>query len=133
MTSLPPPPFALTVRAAGPRTLRFLVSGALDHQSAGELTGGAERVLARRPALTDLRLDFGRLTLCDSMGLSALLMVHRRAAEAGTRLHLDRRPFFLERLLVLTCTLDHLTAPPARQHRQAQAPQGSVTGETGEG
>ncbi|MEU4131325.1 STAS domain-containing protein [Streptomyces wuyuanensis] len=117
MTSLPQLPFALTARATGPRTFRLLVSGALDHQSAGELTSGAERLLARRPAPADLHLDFGRLTLCDSMGLSALLMIHRCAAEAGTRLHLDRRPFFLERLLVLTCTLDHLTAPPASGHR----------------
>ncbi|WP_432072576.1 STAS domain-containing protein [Streptomyces wuyuanensis] len=120
MTSHPHLPFALTARATGPRAFRLLVSGALDHQSADELTSGTERLLARRPAPTDLHLDFGRLTLCDSMGLSALLMIHRRAAEAGARLHLDRRPFFLDRLLALTCTLDHLTAPPASERRQAR-------------
>ncbi|MGE6732696.1 STAS domain-containing protein, partial [Streptomyces sp. NPDC059900] len=48
-----------------------------------------------------------------SMGLSILLMIHRRTTAAGVRLHLDDRPAKLNRLLTLTGTLDHFTAPAA--------------------
>ncbi|MFF2808321.1 STAS domain-containing protein [Streptomyces sp. NPDC058000] len=60
-----------------------------------------------------LHVDCGGLVLCDSMGLSALLMVHRRTSTLGVRLHLEERPPALDRPLTVTGTPEHLTAPPA--------------------
>ncbi|GGY99604.1 STAS domain-containing protein [Streptomyces poonensis] len=105
----PPFEFSLIVTAAAD-VLTVEVAGELDHQTSDALVrtvvghlspGGA--------AFRRVRLDFGRLTWIDSMGLSALLAVHRHAGAVGVTLHLDSRPGFLERLLTLTGTLDHLT------------------------
>ncbi|MFC8700318.1 STAS domain-containing protein [Streptomyces parvus] len=93
-------------------SVRIELHGDLDHDNADLLVQEATDRLAARPALTDLHLRCARLGAVDSMGLSALLMIARRTAEAGVRLHLDDRPARLERLLSLTGTLGHLTAPP---------------------
>ncbi|MFE9808928.1 hypothetical protein [Streptomyces sp. NPDC005548] len=61
--------------------------------------------------LLDPRLVFAGLSGIDSMGLSVPLMIRRRTDAARVRLHLDERPPQLERLLEITGTLDHLTAP----------------------
>lgn len=58
-----------------------------------------------------LRIDMAELTFVDSMGLAALLTVRRCADAQGVALRLDHRPVCLDRLLELTGTLDHLTAP----------------------
>ncbi|MEV5581266.1 STAS domain-containing protein [Streptomyces parvus] len=93
-------------------SVRIELHGDLDHDNADLLVQEATGRLAARPALTDLHLRCARLGAVDSMGLCALLMIARRTAEAGVRLHLDDRPARLERLLNLTGTLGHLTAPP---------------------
>ncbi|ACU38745.1 anti-sigma-factor antagonist [Actinosynnema mirum DSM 43827] len=63
--------------------------------------------------VTDVRIDFACLELCDSYGLATLLMIHRRVVQAGARLHLENRPTTLERLMRRTNTLGHLTSTPA--------------------
>ncbi|MGW6578234.1 STAS domain-containing protein [Streptomyces globisporus] len=93
-------------------SVRIELHGDLDYDNADLLVQEATARLAARPALTDLHLRCAELGAVDSMGLCALLMIARRATEAGVRLHLDDRPARLERLLSLTGTLGHLTAPP---------------------
>ncbi|AJE83758.1 MULTISPECIES: STAS domain-containing protein [Streptomyces] len=109
MTSLPTPAFALRSHTEGPRHVRLSVTGELDYETADELLAEARGLLAGHPELTTLRLDFASLDSCDSMGLSALLMVHRECTAARVRLHLDERPPAFERLLRVTGTLAHLT------------------------
>ncbi|RPK81558.1 MULTISPECIES: STAS domain-containing protein [Streptomyces] len=99
-------------------SVRIELHGDLDHDNADLLVQEAVAQLTARPALTDLYLGCADLGAVDSMGLCALLMISRRTTEAGVRMHLDDRPARLDRLLTLTGTLDHLTAPP---------PAGSVT------
>ncbi|MEU5208999.1 STAS domain-containing protein [Streptomyces sp. NPDC020742] len=96
-----------------PGTAHLHVVGDLDYDTADDLLDLAVRQLSVQPALRDLHLDCARLTVCDSSGLSALLAIRRRTGAAGIRLHLDHRPRILERLLTVTGTLAHLTAPPA--------------------
>ncbi|MFF0304015.1 STAS domain-containing protein [Streptomyces sp. NPDC004562] len=80
------------------------ITGDLDWDSADDLAEAARTLLRADPAPRRLHLDCARLTLCDSLGLASLLMVHRACAEAGVSLHLDNRPALLRRLLDLTGT-----------------------------
>ncbi|MEU2494940.1 STAS domain-containing protein [Streptomyces sp. NPDC007883] len=97
------------------------IDGDLDWESADDLTEAARACLeAERPPRL-LRLDCTKLNVCDSMGLAALLMVHRLATAAGARLRLDHRPQALERLLELTGTLCHFTGADAGE-AAAQVP-----------
>ncbi|MFE0037525.1 STAS domain-containing protein [Streptomyces sp. NPDC059015] len=109
MTAFPGRTFELEVTPADSGEVCLRIHGDLDWDSADDLTEAARLCLevGRTPRL--LRLDCGKVTQCDSMGLAALLMIHRLAAAAGTALRLDHRPEALERLLELTGTLDHLT------------------------
>ncbi|MFE6286061.1 STAS domain-containing protein [Streptomyces sp. NPDC057877] len=85
------------------------VVGDLDWDTADELTKVAREHLETGIPSRALRLDFTDLAICDSTGLTALLMIHRCAVATGHRLRLDHRPEHLERLLELTGTLAHLT------------------------
>ncbi|MGQ4715898.1 STAS domain-containing protein [Streptomyces anulatus] len=93
-------------------SVRIELHGDLDYDSADLLVDEVTAQLSTRPGRTDLHLHCAELGTVDSMGLCALLMISRRTAAAGVRLHLDERPAKLDRLLDLTGTLDHLTAPP---------------------
>lgn len=84
------------------------VSGDLVYETVDAMVDAAGQLLARQPALADLHLDLSGLAFCDSAGLSALLLVHRRSCQAGVQLHLDRQPRFLDRILDVTGTFDHL-------------------------
>ncbi|MCK8677767.1 STAS domain-containing protein [Streptomyces lichenis] len=99
--------FGLEVTTGEERDVRVQVRGDLDHETAEELLEAARAHLRSDRPPRHLHLDCARLTLCDSMGLAALLLIHRHALAAGTRLHLDNRPGMLEHLLELTGTLDH--------------------------
>ncbi|MFE5190391.1 STAS domain-containing protein [Streptomyces sp. NPDC056628] len=110
--------------AAGDAHIR--ITGDLDWDSADELTEAARALLSTDPAPRRLHLDCARLTLCDSLGLASLLMVHRATAEAGTRLHLVNRPAPLRRLLDMTGTADLFDDATGRA---AEAPDAS--GEAG--
>lgn len=96
-----------TVDAAS--TVRIEVNGDLDHDSASDLLAVVTGKLAGRPDLKDLHLHCAGLGAIDSVGLSALLMIHRHTSAAGVRLHLEHRTARLERLLTVTGTLEHLT------------------------
>ncbi|MEV5427969.1 STAS domain-containing protein [Streptomyces sp. NPDC052701] len=109
MTEHPSTEFRLTV-ALEPPVLTVRVAGDLDYDTSGDLVDTVTGHLACEPRPRHVRLDFRELVRIDSMGLSALLMVHRRTSAARAVLHLDNRPEVLERVLRLTDVLDHLTA-----------------------
>ena len=105
----------LRTDATGPDTVRITVLGDLEYDTVEDLLLEATATLARHPAPAHLRLDLARLGVCDSMGLSALLQVHRCASAAGARLHLDNRPASLNRLLDITGTREHFATGPGEQ------------------
>lgn len=111
MTTPPPDHLRLTRVDTGDR-VRIELDGDLDFYTADLLVSETTAQLEARPALRSLHLHCGGLGVVDSMGLSALLMISRRTTAAGVRLHLEDRPANLDRLLHITGTLDHLTAPP---------------------
>ncbi|MFE2021772.1 STAS domain-containing protein [Streptomyces sp. NPDC059499] len=118
MTAQPSRPFTLVVEA-GPGTARLSLVGDLDYDTSGELTRQADACLTEFPDLRELHLDCARLRLCDSMGVSTLLMVHRRTSERDVALHLDNPPPFLERVLDLTGIRKlFVYAPPSQQDEQ---------------
>ncbi|MEU8778118.1 STAS domain-containing protein [Streptomyces sp. NPDC048606] len=125
MTSLPhSSPLSLTC-SASQGTVRVELRGDLDHLFTDRLLDVVDRVLAEHRPLRHLRLDFTGLTGVDSSGLAALLMVRRRTDAVGTGLHLDGRTVQLNRLLEVTGTLEHLTAPGVRSAR-SRGPETSV-------
>ncbi|MET7982046.1 MULTISPECIES: STAS domain-containing protein [unclassified Streptomyces] len=110
MTTSHPPAFTLTVDVE-PTALVIHVAGDLDHETCDELMRAVDQNFDRFRGFLELRVDFAALGSIDSMGLSTLLMIRRRTDAAGVRLRLDRRPRGLDRLLEITGTLEHLTAP----------------------
>ncbi|MEV0918058.1 STAS domain-containing protein [Streptomyces sp. NPDC049967] len=107
-----PPPAHLRLTTVDTRDrLRIELHGDLDFDNAGVLLQEVTTQLSARPGLKDLHLHCGGLGSVDSTGLSTLLMIVRRTSAAGVRLHLDDRTAGLDRILVITGTLDYLTTP----------------------
>lgn len=108
--TVPSHPLTLTVAPydAGAPLLR--VTGELDHDTSGELLAVVARQLAARPAPRAVHLDLTGITVCDSMGLSALIMIRRAAESAGVPLLLGEVSPVLSRLLDLTGTRAYLSA-----------------------
>ncbi len=92
------------------RSACLRLAGPLDYETTGAFMDAVDRLLNRQPAPAHLHLDLSELTFCDSAGLSGLLLAHRHAHRAGAQLHLDHRPEFLDRILDVTGTFDHLVA-----------------------
>ncbi|MET7827079.1 STAS domain-containing protein [Streptomyces sp. NPDC005386] len=88
--------------------LRMQVSGYFDYESADDFLAATTQPLETVPGLRHLHLDCAGLTGLDSMGLSMLLMLHRRTTVAEVILHLDNRTAALDRLLEITGTLTYL-------------------------
>ncbi|MFC8535728.1 STAS domain-containing protein [Streptomyces sp. NPDC057249] len=103
------PSLRLTVETGG-TTTRLRLAGVLDHDTTDAFGARATACVEADPAPAELRLDCAQLRLCDSMGLAALLMIHRRTATRGIALVLDDPPASLERMLRITGTR-HLFAP----------------------
>jgi anti-anti-sigma factor len=98
--------YTLTITTA-PRSAFFRIAGDLDYETTDELVEAATQLLIRRNDLSDLHLDFSETTFLDSAALSGLLLIHRRASQAGVVLHLDHRPTFLDRVLQVTGLFSH--------------------------
>ncbi|OBH90398.1 STAS domain-containing protein [Mycobacterium sp. E2989] len=94
------------------RSARVHVSGDLVYETVDALVGTTGELLNVQPAPAHLHLDLAELVFCDSAGLSGLLLIHRRSSQAGVRLHLDNRPRFLDRILDVTGTFEHLVSGP---------------------
>ncbi|WBB76845.1 STAS domain-containing protein [Micromonospora sp. WMMD1128] len=86
---------------------RLRLAGELDFDTAPDLVEAAAGL--RRDGHQELWLDFAGVTLCDSSGLSALLVVHRAGAGAVHLLGLNPR---IQRLLDRTGLADVLAVAP---------------------
>ncbi|WP_030324731.1 STAS domain-containing protein [Streptomyces sp. NRRL B-3229] len=129
MTILPPALHLTTVETR--HAVRIEITGDLDYDTADHLLEEATARLSARPGLEDLHLLCAGIGMVDSMGLSILLMIGRRANAARVRLHLDDRPAQLDQLLSITGTLEYLTAQPATgaatTHRETAESQTTAT------
>ncbi|MET7746680.1 STAS domain-containing protein [Streptomyces sp. NPDC005385] len=94
------------------------VTGYLDYDSADSFLAATTHPLTSAPGLRHLHLDCAGLTGIDSMGLSMLLMLHRRTTAAAVILHLDNRTAALDRLLDMTGTMDYLMPTAAASGQQ---------------
>jgi len=75
-------------------------SGQLDMETAPRLRAAIEQLI--RGGDRRIVVDLGRLTFCDSIGLSTLVVAHRTCAEDGGYLRLARpTPFILNLLTVI--------------------------------
>ncbi len=95
-----------------------MTAGELDYETTDDFVNAVTRLLGQQPRPPQVRINLAELTFCDSAGLSGLLLMHRRAGEAGVDLHLDPRPGFLDRMLEITGTFEHLV-PAARRDENA--------------
>ncbi|WP_411080356.1 STAS domain-containing protein [Streptomyces sp. cmx-18-6] len=108
MTALPNPLLAVAIEE-GPGWARLRLTGDLDYDTSHELVARARERMTAQPDLNDLYLDCAALGLCDSMGVSALLQIHRDTAARDARLHVEAAPSFLARIMRIT-GIDHLFA-----------------------
>ena len=83
------------------------LAGDLDYETTDDLVDVATRLLAQQNNLNDLHLDFSELSFLDSAALSGLLIMNRRASQAGVAFRLDHRPPFLDRVLQVTGLFNH--------------------------
>ncbi|MGW2478091.1 STAS domain-containing protein [Streptomyces sp. NPDC001665] len=109
------PPLSLTVET-GEGTTRLRLAGVLDYDTSDAFGIRATACVDADPTPAELRLDCAGLRLCDSMGLAALLMIHRRSAARGITIVLDDPPPSMERMLRITGTR-HLFGPGAEESR----------------
>ncbi|MCZ7438008.1 STAS domain-containing protein [Micromonospora sp. WMMC241] len=86
---------------------RLRLAGELDFDTAPELVEAAAEL--RRDGHQELWLDFADVTLCDSSGLSALVVIHR-SGTAGVHVT-DMKPQ-VRQLLDRTGLAELLPAPP---------------------
>ncbi|SEB68215.1 anti-sigma-factor antagonist [Streptomyces sp. 2131.1] len=111
------PSLFLTVESEG-GAVCLRLAGVLDYDTSDELAARADACIEQGPRAGELHLDCEKLRLCDSTGLSALLMIHRRTTARGITLFLDNPPPFMERMLSVTGTR-HLFAPESGKARQS--------------
>lgn len=98
---------AVALDASGP-AIAVALRGELDEGTAPTLV--SEVGAAVEPG-RDLVVDLGGLGFCGSAGLSALILVERRVADAGGAMRLtDASPFLIE--LLEMAGLDRLLATP---------------------
>jgi anti-anti-sigma factor len=125
MTERPCPPLSLAVEA-GPDAVRLRLAGDLDYDTSDQFVERAQTCLDAGPALRDLYLDCSGLRLCDSMGVSSLLLIHRGTTSRDVVLHLEHPPAFLRRILDVTGTLQLFTldgaGPRAEQEEEGPTP-----------
>ena len=110
---VPDTPLRVVATLSGARSLRIEIEGDLDFHTADRLVATVRTQMEDNPDVRELELACGGMGLCDSAGLAALLMVHRRTSAAGVHLTLTGRSVRLDRLLDITGTLDHLTGASA--------------------
>ncbi|MFJ8448146.1 STAS domain-containing protein [[Kitasatospora] papulosa] len=117
------PPFTLEVEA-GPGAVRLRLVGDLDYDTSEQLVERARACLAADPAPQTLVLDCSGLRMCDSSGVSALLLIHRGTSPGGVVLQLWDAPGFLLRTLEVTGTrhLFGLDGADARSERAQDGP-----------
>ncbi|MDJ1645305.1 STAS domain-containing protein [Streptomyces pakalii] len=104
-----PSPFTLTpAPTPSTKSVRVRAEGYLDYDTCDDFLVKATRYLDQIPAPDVLHLDCAGIEGLDSMGLAALLMLHRRCTAARVTLNLERLHPTVDRILRLTGTLEHL-------------------------
>jgi anti-anti-sigma factor len=94
----------------GNHPARLAVAGDIDLATCKSLVDAVTHTL--RADVHALDLDVSRVTFCGSAGISAFLMVHRRAHEKGKTLRLVNLNSWVERVLTATGLLEHIATPP---------------------
>ncbi|MEU8232993.1 STAS domain-containing protein [Actinoplanes sp. NPDC048967] len=102
----------ITTHLVNDGVIRLAVHGELDLGTADRLTDTVDEVLAAaRPA--EVVLDLAGLSLCDSVGVDALLRARAAANAQAVHLTVINPRGIVRRVLDLTGTLDRLTGVPA--------------------
>ncbi|MFI2713643.1 STAS domain-containing protein [Micromonospora sp. NPDC018662] len=104
---MPSPLLTIEVDRRDAGSARLRLAGELDFDTAPELVAAAAGL--RRDGHQELWLDFAGVTLCDSSGLSALVLIHRAGTGAVHLLGLNAQ---IRQLLDRTGLAELLTAPP---------------------
>jgi anti-sigma B factor antagonist len=81
-------------------------SGQLDMETAPRLRAAIEELMSN--GVRHIVVDLGRLTFCDSIGLSTLIVAHRWCSEDGGFLRLARPNPFMSNLLSVVGVSDAL-------------------------
>jgi anti-anti-sigma factor len=97
---------------------RVALDGDLTNLNADLVLRKVDEALAAHPALRELHIDCAGLEVCDSRGLSVLLMLRRRTESRGIALRIVNRPRTLDRLLSRTGTAEYLTGETDQGSRQ---------------
>jgi anti-anti-sigma factor len=105
-------------------TGRVTVTGNIVCENAKDLLRVITDELAADPGVRELHVDCSGLDVCDSTGLSVLLMLRRRADSLGIDLHVVNRPSTLDRMLERTGTREYLTGCGQGEQREDQEPSG---------
>jgi anti-anti-sigma factor len=87
---------------------RITVTGNIVYTNADELLRMVTDELSANPGLKELQVDCAGLDICDSRGLSTLLMLRRRTDSFGADLRIINRPDVLDRMLERTGTMEYL-------------------------
>ncbi|MER7995893.1 STAS domain-containing protein [Micromonospora chalcea] len=87
--------------------VRVRLTGELDYDTAPELVEAVARL--RRDGCQEVELDFGGVVLCDSSGLSALVVIHRSGTGAVRLRNTNPQ---VRHLLDRTGLAELLAAPP---------------------
>ncbi|MEU1620242.1 STAS domain-containing protein [Streptomyces sp. NPDC005722] len=108
------PPLHLTTElpgpGTGPGTVVLRVTGDLDHETAPDLLDAVSGELSPGDPPAELVLDLSGVAVCDSSGLSALIVALRRTSAAGTALRLTSLPPQLLRVVKVTGLAAHFAA-----------------------
>ncbi|MER7956905.1 STAS domain-containing protein [Streptomyces sp. NPDC096030] len=123
MTAFPDAEPVVLQPSTAPQTLCLALVGDLGYENSEEVLELVGEALRSREDARTLRLDCRRLDMVDSTGLSALLQIHRWTQRDGVDLYLDHPGPVLERVLRITGTYEHLTAPRPPSPRHGTAPQ----------
>lgn len=94
---------------------RIALDGDLVNVNADQVLRKADEALSAHPGLRELHIDCTGLQVCDSRGLSVLLVLRHRADSHGIGLRIVNRPRTLDRLFSRTGTAEYLTGESDRQ------------------
>ncbi|MFJ5222763.1 STAS domain-containing protein [Streptomyces sp. NPDC088400] len=121
-----PEPLAFVVTTPRPDTVEVRLDGEMDYETSYEVVDSVRSLLRTHRGVRRLELHCGGLTMCDSMGLAALLMIRRLAEADDVQLLLTERQPMLERLLEVTGTMGHLNGTGDEEHeaREKRSPSG---------
>ncbi|MFE0632153.1 STAS domain-containing protein [Streptomyces sp. NPDC058864] len=114
------PPLHMTTDRSRTGSVVLHLSGDLDHETAPDLLDAVTDELSPGGPPAELVLDLSGVAVCDSSGLSALIVVLRRTTAAGTALRLTSLPPQLLRVIKVTGLAQHFagaldTGPGSRR------------------